>query len=346
MSADGDLLDTGSVVPYLAARGLLRDPGHATAVALAGGISNVVLAVGDGVDDADDGAVVVKQSLSRLRVRDEWRAPRERVLTEADALELAGKLTPGVVPRVLDRDTARNVIVLERAPAGWTDWKSELLSGRADPGVARRLGQVLAAWHADTSTGGLPERFADALPFEQLRVSPYYRTVAERLPDLAEPVGAYVEAMAGRRRCLVHGDFSPKNVLVGGAGAEAALWVLDFEVAHLGDPAFDLAFLLSHLTLKAVHVPTSAAALDECASRFAAAYEDGVTETLRPDWAYVLGHVGCLLVARVDGKSPAEYLTEPERARVRDLGRQLLADPPPDIAGLATARGTRGSRPS
>lgn len=333
-SYDADLLDAGTVVPYLAERGLLRDPDRATAVALAGGISNVVLAVGDGTDEG----VVVKQSLARLRVEDDWRAPRERVLTEADALELAGKLTPGVVPRVLDRDAARNVIVLERAPDGWTDWKSDLLSGRVHPEVARRLGQVLAAWHGETSTGGLPERFTDALPFEQLRVSPYYRTVAERLPDLAAPVAAYIDAMAGRRRCLVHGDFSPKNVLVDAAGAGAGLWVLDFEVAHLGDPAFDLAFLLSHLTMKAVHVPEAAAAFDECAHRFAAAYEDGVTPLLRPDWSYVLGHVGCLLVARVDGKSPAEYLTEPERRSVRDLGRRLLADPPHDVAGLVAAR--------
>lgn len=328
---DGEeLLDVDSVVPYLAARGLVRRRQHAVAVALGGGVSNIVLSVTDGA-----GGVVVKQSLPRLRVRDEWCAPRERVLTEADALVLAGTLTPGSVPRVLDRDATRNIIVLERAPAGWTDWKSMLLAGVVDPPVAERLALVLASWHAGTSAVELPERFAGTLAFEQLRVSPYYRAVAARLPDVKTPVGAYIEAMARRRICLVHGDFSPKNVLVGNNGA---MWVLDFEVAHLGDPAFDLAFLLCHLTLKALHVPAAADGLDECAKRFAASYENAVPGPLRPTWSYVLGHVGCLLLARVDGKSPAEYLTEGERRAARTLGRQLLTGPPDHVAELATAR--------
>lgn len=331
--ADEELLDVESVVPYLVARGLVRRHHHAVAVALSGGVSNVVLGVTDGAD-----GVVVKQSLPRLRVRDEWRAPRERVLGEADALALAAALTPGAVPRVLDCDVARNIIVLERAPAGWIDWKSMLLAGVVDPQVAERLALVLASWHTGTSTVPLPERLAGTLPFEQLRISPYYRTVAARLPDVKTPVEAYIEAMTRRRICLVHGDFSPKNVLVGENGA---MWVLDFEVAHLGDPAFDLAFLLCHLTLKALHVPVVADALDECAKRFAASYENAVPGHLRPTWSYVLGHLGCLLLARVDGKSPAEYLTENERRASRALGRQLLADPPDHVAELPVVRRSR-----
>lgn len=328
---DDDLLDADTVVGYLAERGLLRTPESATAVALGGGVSNVVLSV----TDCSTG-MIVKQSLPRLRVRDEWLAPRNRVLTEADALDLAATLTPGAVPRVHDRDADRHVIVLERAASGWLDWKSRLMTGDVDPRIAERLGLVLAKWHADTTTARLPERCYDTTAFEQLRVDAYYRTVATRVPDTAAALQTYIDAMAGRRRCLVHGDFSPKNVLVGDDG----LWVIDFEVAHLGDPAFDLAFLLCHLTLKAIHLPAVTEAFDESARRFAGSYQDAVPKTLRPDWSYVLGHVGCMLLARVDGKSPAEYLTEPERRRTASLGRSLLADPPDHVADLHELRDT------
>ncbi|MGH8940498.1 MAG: phosphotransferase, partial [Actinomycetes bacterium] len=121
--------------------------------------------------------------------------------------------------------------------------------------------------------------------------------------------------------------FSPKNVLVG----DSDLWVIDFEVAHYGDPAFDLAFLLSHLLLKAVHRPVDAVLFGECAMTFGEAYRGCVPPPLRPEWPYVLGHTGCLLLARVAGKSPAEYLDPAGRSVAHELGRRLLVDPPSTI---------------
>ena len=241
---------------------------------------------------------VVKQALPRLRVADEWLAKRERAVAEAAALRLAGELAPEAVPGVLDVDEEECALVVEHAPVGWRNWKELLLAG-------------------DTGLGG-----ADV--FEQLRVDPYHRTVMRRDPELSAAVGAYVERMLATRLCLVHGDYSPKNVLAGDDG----LWVIDFEVAHLGDPAFDVAFMLNHLLLKAIHRPGSASAYEECSHAFVSAYQALVPATLAPEPGYVLGQVGCLMVARVDGKSPAEYLGEEERGVARRLGRELLLDPP------------------
>lgn len=325
MRATAELLDEGSVVAYLNERGVVSSP-RAAVRTLGGGVSNTVLEVSDG-----GRRVVVKQALPRLRVASEWLAKQERALTEADALRLAGTFTPDVVPRVLDVDPERCAVTIEAAPAHWVTWKEALMAGDAEASVAARLGGVLATWHERTAAqADALGRFDDQDAFVQLRVDPYHHTVAARHPDVAPAVAEVVTAMAGLRRCLVHGDFSPKNVLLGHDG----LWVIDFEVAHLGDPAFDVAFLLSHLLLKAVHLPEDRAAYAACADRFLAAYRAGVPAGFAGPPAHLVAHLGCLLLARVDGKSPAEYLTDGQRRTVRTLALAVLTDPPGDVADV------------
>jgi 5-methylthioribose kinase len=324
------MLSAGTVDAYLEERGLLA-PGVPTRVTeLGGGVSNIVLGV-----EAAGFSCVVKQSLPRLRVADEWLAKRERAITEARALEVAAGLIPGAVPRVLDLDLEACAFTIERAPASWPTWKEDLLLGRTDEAVAHRLGSLLAAWHAGTTGAATAEAFADREGFDQLRIDPYYRTVMRAHPDLEGAVGTYAERLLGPGRCLVHGDYSPKNVLVGPGG----LWLIDFEVTHFGQPSFDLAFMLNHVFLKTLHRPDAAGRYLACARVFWDAYAAGVPRPLAPDAEGVLGQVGCLMVARVDGKSPAEYLSEAERGLARLLGRWLLTSPPGSIdEALAAVR--------
>lgn len=314
------LLSAETVADYLAVRGVFDDARGVEARELGGGVSNVVLVARRG-----DRRVVVKQALPRLRVEDEWMAKRERAITEAEALRLTGRLSPGTVPDVLDVDHDACALTITAAPEGWENWKQRLLEGNVDPTIAIRLGNLLAAMHTATAHDlDVADAFGDLEAFEQLRVEPYHRTIMHRLPAISSAVDAYVRRMRSTRVCLVHGDYSPKNVLVGDG-----LWVIDFEVAHYGDPAFDVAFMLNHLLLKRLHRPQAAGELDVCVESFWNAYAD--TSTVCPSMDYALGHVGCLMVARVDGKSPAEYLTEPERRIARRIGSQLLLDPPNEI---------------
>ena len=320
-----DLLNEETVLAFLAAHGLpVEGPETSAEVTeLGGGVSNMVFAVRGGSLD-----VVVKQSLPRLRVEQEWLAKRERVLTEGEALRLTGSLTPGSVPDVLLVDAESCAIVIERAPGGWHTWKDALLTGDIDSSVGARLAAVLATWHRDTEARrDVAERFSDHEAFDQLRVDPYYGAVMRRWPALERPVGRYVEQMLGTRVCLVHGDFSPKNVLVGDAG----LWVIDFEVAHVGEPVFDLAFMTNHLMLKAIHRPASAARYRDACLLFYDTYRAEAGSALAFEPPYLVGHVGCLMVARVDGKSPAEYLTATERLLARSLGTHLLLEPPGSV---------------
>jgi 5-methylthioribose kinase len=118
--------------------------------------------------------------------------------------------------------------------------------------------------------------------------------------------------------------------------------MLDFEVAHWGDPAFDPAFLLTHLVLKAVREPALACAFLDEAARFWSVYVEAAGP-VAADAPAVVAELGCLLLARMDGKSPIEYLTAPaERDAVRALARALLApDAPTTVDGaLDEARRT------
>jgi 5-methylthioribose kinase len=306
------LLSPTDVPGYLVGRELFRDAGGLEVIALPGGVSCSVFAVrGEGR------RVVLKQALPRFRVADEWLAPPERAVAEAQAIELMARLAPGSVPPLLDSDPEACALVVEEAPASWRSWKAHLLEGNAAREVAARLGELLALLHGSTTN----VEIGTVESFEAQRIDPYLRTIQRRHPELAVEIEGYLERLLATPHCLAHGDFSPKNVLVGDGG----LWVVDWEVVHRGDPAFDLAFMLNHLLLKTIHRPEARAAFESCGDAFLDAYAEPV------DLPYVLGLVGCLMLARVDGKSPAEYLTETEREHARGRGIALLTEPPSEL---------------
>jgi hypothetical protein len=338
-------LAVDTVVSYLHGRGVVAPDTPATATVLAGGVSGatfLVCAAGE--------RYVVKQPLPFLAVADEWPARQERAGVEAAALGWLADLTPGHLPRLLDYDPGEFVLTMTAAPPGWAEWRSVLLGGRVDVAAGATLGRVLGTWHA--SSADAPERLAtygDLTMFLELRGDPYHRTVAARRPDLAEPVLACLDELLTRQLCLVHGDFSPKNVLVGAAtgavDASADLWVLDFEVAHAGNPVFDVAFLLHHLVMKALHLSIQepagvrpatalppAAALLDCADAFRAAYADAGGPAV--DEFAVVRHTGALLLARVHGKSPAAYLTTDGAAEVSALGARAVTGELGSVADL------------
>lgn len=317
MNATEELLDENTILPYLAGRGIV-DAEHATASLLGGGVSNVVLAVSDG-----SRRLVLKQARAKLAVAEAWFAPRERVLREAEGLRVLSGIDPEAAPAVVDLDPDALTMTIEQAPDDWTDWKTRLMAGDVDSGIAGRLGGSLSRMHQATQGGsGLSaELVADVETFDVLRIEPYHRTAALRNPDLASAIDDVVERMRDTRQCLVHGDFSPKNVLVGDDGA----WIIDFEVAHLGDPSFDVAFMQTHLLLKAIHAPTWRDGFAEASRAFLDAYS---RDTPISDAAHLSRQIGCLLLARVDGKSPAEYLRAPEQRRAHELGRTMLLEAP------------------
>lgn len=285
--------------------------------ALSGGVSSDIWVV-----RTADRPFVVKRALEQLKVDADWHAPLARVASEAAWLEYAGAVVPGSCPRVLAFDAETFTMALEYLdPAEHRNWKSELLAGRVDPGVAAsvasRLGRVHAASAGDTA---LAARFDHADLFESLRIEPYLVRTGAAVPEAREQLAEIAQSLRATRVGLVHGDVSPKNILI---GAEPVF--LDAECATWGDPAFDAAFCLTHLVLKRIHLAAQGAALRASARAFQDAYlaevdwEDPDAASRRIDRI-----VPALLLARVAGASPVEYLDEGNRARVRSLAITAL----------------------
>ena len=291
---------------------------------LSGGVSSEIWRV-----DLARGPVCVKRALPRLRVAQLWEAPIERNRFEYEWLRVAGAAAPTAVPRVLAQEGG--AFVMEYLdPARYPVWKSLLRQGLADAQFGAKVGGALAAVHAATT--GMSARFPTDDIFYAIRLEPYLVATGLRHPGLKPRLDELVERTARTKQCLVHGDVSPKNIL---AGPEGPVF-LDAECAWYGDPAFDLAFCLNHLLLKCLWVPHAKAAYLGCFDALARAYLEGVSFQGVEERAATL--LPALLLARVDGKSPVEYLTE-ERQKdvVRRYAAKLLAVP---VSRLSEVRAT------
>jgi 5-methylthioribose kinase len=315
-----------SLPGYLARKGYIRAGEKVTIRTLGGGVSNVVFLV-EWTGEAHQ-RWVVKQSLGKLRVRDDWRSERERIFREAEAIGiLRGVLGSPSLPEIIGIDRANYTFIMTAAPAGSETWKSLLLKGRVDLRVARQAAVLLAdLMKAGRDRPALRRQFEDRKVFDQLRTDPYYRTTAARHSELRPAYEALIADSLEIRTSLVHGDFSPKNMLVNGRN----IWLIDFEAVHWGDPAFDTGFLLNHLLLKAFYQPPCRARYFEAAREFWRALQ----QHAGPGWderieRMTFRHLGALMLARVDGKSPVEYIRdEPTKERVRQTARRILLEPP------------------
>jgi 5-methylthioribose kinase len=320
-------LTSENVGDYLSAGGLIPSGSTPIVEELGGGISNVVLRV-----ETPNECFVLKQSLPKLRVADDWPFDRRRIFRESDCMSYLGEMLPaGTVPRVVFRDDPTYAFAMTCAPPGGASWKQLLMAGEVNLSVAARAGELLAAIHnLAVHDARVSERFEDSTVFVEGRLDPYHWTTARRNPDVAEIIMAETDRMLGTRLVLVHGDFSPKNLVVYMSDQECAgLLLLDFEVAHFGDPAFDVGFCLTHFLLKAIRFPQRRTRYVNAAGIFWRRYFDSLQPSLDQGIALTAAReLGCILLARIDGKSKIEYIIEePMKDTARRLSRGILLDP-------------------
>ena len=319
------------IASALRGMGLLRFGEQFSLSRLSGGVSCDVYKV----ETKRRPPIVVKRALPKLRVALDWRAPPERALTEVAWLNLVASINPCWTPKVLGENHSRHLFAMEfLAPDSFPLWKAALASGRIDEEFASSVGAALAKIHAATAGNvEIADAFANDAQFYALRLEPYLLFAAGRHPDLANAIRDVTTEIAKSRVALMQGDISPKNILCGPDGPV----FLDAETACYGDPAFDLAFCLNHFLLKMVWHPQW---LDDYARAFSAmrkTYFEGVTweepDALDRRAARLLP---MLLLARVDGKSPVEYITsEPDKAFVRAKARAMIELPPESLEAVA-----------
>jgi aminoglycoside phosphotransferase (APT) family kinase protein len=301
-------------------------------VPLTGGVSSDIWRV-----DTAQGPVCAKRALAKLRVAADWHAPIARNRYEARWMVVAQDAAPGSAPRVLGQHPALGVLVMQwLPPADHVLWKQQLREGRAEPATAQAVGRRLARIHAHSAARPeLAAQFDTDRIFYDIRLEPYLVASAAKHADLAPALLALVAQTQSHKLALVHGDVSPKNILIGPQGPV----LLDAECAWWGDPAFDLAFCLNHLLLKCLWTPQAHDAFLACFDALAAAYLDGVDweprDAIEERAARLLPG---LLLARVDGKSPVEYLTtDVQRETVRRCARALIQEPVSRLADVGAA---------
>jgi aminoglycoside phosphotransferase (APT) family kinase protein len=287
---------------------------------LTGGVSSRIFRV-----DVAAGSFCLKQALPQLLVAKEWKVPVERVFAEIDWLKTAEKIVPGNVPRVIGQDNATKSFVMDYLAEDHVVWKSDLLAGRVDVAIAKAVGDVIGRIHAATAHSSvMAARFATDENFYAIRLEPYLAETARMHPILASSLDRLIERTQNRRVVLVHGDLSPKNILVSPRGPV----LIDAECAWFGDPAFDLAFCLNHFVLKAAHKPRLVHDFMTLFTGLATAYFAHVTfEDANELESRIATLLPALALARVDGKSPAEYLDEEGRTRLRNASITLLHQP-------------------
>lgn len=320
------------ILSFLRKSGLVGADETPTMVPLTGGVSSDIWKV-----EAASRTVCVKQALAQLKTAKTWHAPVERNAYEADWIRTVSQIVPNAAPRLLAEDKDAGMFAMGYFDAAYYPvWKKQLRDGIAEAAVAATVGSALGRIHAATAgDANIAEHFSTDDIFLPIRIEPYLLRTADAHPDLADRLRELADITSTTRKVLVHGDVSPKNILIGPDGPV----FLDAECAWYGDPAFDLAFCLNHLLLKCIWTPTAADDFLFCYTALTEAYLAAV------DWEPIgeleqrtAALLPGLLLARIDGASPVEYITgKADKVRVRHAAKTILLSRPEtlqDVCGL------------
>jgi 5-methylthioribose kinase len=316
----------------LSRMGLLSGEEPAEFVELSGGVSARIVSV------TTAGRILcVKQALPKLKVKADWAAPLSRNAAEVAWLRMVAKISPNSVPDVLGEDRPSSTFAMTYLdPVTHAVWKDQLLDGVVDESVPVQVAQLLLRIHNGTAGNpDMEQAFATDANFLALRLEPYFGATAAIHHDLTGALAELSRSTLAQRKAVVHGDVSPKNVLIGPKGPV----LLDAECAWYGDPAFDLAFCLNHLLLKCVIRPGAADSLLQSFDAMVETYLTGIGwESMKDFESRTAALLPALLLARIDGKSPVEYVNhERSRQNIREFAKPLILNPLASLAAIRTA---------
>lgn len=309
--------DEAVLESYIVEKGLAKAGDGHKFVYCSGGVSGTVVYL----DRPNDTPYIIKQALEFLKVKEDWPCPPDRVIVEYNANKVYSDVAIGSVPKPLFVDEENWIFVREAVPDDWTMWKAAMMKGFLDFNVAEKAIKALVRVHNYAAGNeSVKQLFPSSDNFYNLRVNPYIEFTTKKYPELASEAERVCDELMKQKITLVHADYSPKNIMV--CGDSGNIQILDFEAAHYGNPAFDIAFFFNHFILKSVKYSEISGAFismlrfmykiyfDEMNYMDRAVLEDCSVRTLI-----------FMLLARVDGKSPVEYLVNnPEKQQfVREI---------------------------
>jgi aminoglycoside phosphotransferase (APT) family kinase protein len=320
------------LIQFLLTHGLMPTDTPAVWTPLTGGVSSDIWRV-----DLPEVTLCVKCALPKLKVARDWRAPISRNAYEWAWINFAAQHLPNAVPKPLAHDPdigafAMSFFEAEKFPV----WKLQLMQGVVNSNTAREVAQIIGTLHAASAQDqSVAEAFQTDDIFYPIRLEPYLIATADIHRDLAPALEALTEQTLNTHKALVHGDVSPKNILVGPTSPV----LLDAECAWYGDPAFDLAFCLNHLLLKCMPQPEHSRELHECFKIFVSTYRTHINWESADDLeSRAAKLLPALFLGRVDGKSPVEYITnEDQKDLIRQVARPLIAKQVNRLALVANA---------
>ncbi len=295
---------------------------------LTGGISNRTVLL-----NFDDGSSwVMKQALDKLRVDGDWFCSPERIFYEAEAMRWLEQYVAGNSPRLIFEDQSEYVLAMEAVQPPFENLKTLLINSPPKSSYFSLAGKLLGQIHLQGSKkeNHIPHLFKDTHFFQSLRIEPYYLETIKKIEKTRRFFETLIDDTNKDHFTVVHGDFSPKNILV----KRDKLILLDHEVTHFGDGTFDLGFFIAHLLSKANHLPEYRSEFISGVLIFIEAYLDQTKVMTKYREQRTVRHsIGCFL-ARVCGLSQLEYLSEQQRLRQEFIAMRLLSDIPWSIDEL------------
>ncbi|WP_299474635.1 aminoglycoside phosphotransferase family protein [uncultured Roseibium sp.] len=295
---------------------------------LTGGVASDIAMV-----DAGDKRFCIKFALPKLKVAEDWHAPVHRNRAEYEWLRTAAQIAPECAVKTFGRSDDLHGFAMEFISGDAVSlWKKDLLEGKSDSARPAAVGGLVGRIHAASSRPDFDTApFQNRDDFHALRIEPYLVFTAGKHAEVSSELRRIAESLYKTSKVLVHGDVSPKNILFR-AGKPI---ILDAECATMGAPEFDVAFCLNHLVLKAQHVSSLRADLATHVNALWSAYAETVSWEPETELeARVSRLLPALLLARVDGKSPVEYLDEGSQGVIRDVSLRLLMTPKSTIVGV------------
>ena len=310
---------------------LIAEGNRPPLIELSGGISSEIYQL-----KLPDRSICIKRALPTLKSDPDWHVPVERSAAEFQWMELANRLVPGSAPQVLGFDEKAKLLAMEFLdPALYPNWKAQLRDGVIEPSIAHQAATKLAKIHNATAGDlAIAEQFANDEIFYAIRLEAYFIATGEKLPQIRDEMRELVERTMADKSALVHGDISPKNIMVGPDGPV----FIDAECAWYGEPAFDVAFCLTMFLTKSIWRPQWFGRYLECFDQFASSYLDQdkwLTESeLETRIARLLV---AMVLARVSGRSQVEYIVdENTKHRIRDLMVPLVLTDPVGLDDLVS----------